>query len=278
LERRLREDPASIGFLPDKKFKLTLLTGAERVGSGMIDSTRDRIESQLSERGIEVKTNARVVSIDGGRLGLKDATAADFDAIIWATSAVAPSLLADLDLEKDARGFLKTRTTLQTVSDDAIFAVGDTGTFVDHDLPKAGVYAVRQGPVLWDNLKRSVWRRELIAYRPQRKFLKLVNTANGKAIAEYGQRSFVGGLFWFLKDRIDRKFMRMYQDYSPMEMAPAVVKTEEVEMRCLGCGGKIGSQLLSSILDELDVKPHPDVIIGLDQPDDAAIVRTKTIK
>lgn len=275
LDRRLRDDPASIGFVPDKKIDLTLLTGAERVGSGMIDSTRDRIESHLKERGIEVKTKSRVVSIDSGRLEFKDATSAEFDAIIWATSAVAPPLLADLDLDTDERGFLKTRSTLQTVSDDTIFAVGDTATLVDHDLPKAGVFAVRQGPVLWDNLKRSVWGRELIAYRPQRKFLKLVNTADGKAIAEYGQRSFVGRLFWFLKDRIDRKFMRMYQDYSPMEMAPVVAPSDEVEMRCLGCGGKIGSQLLSSILDELDVKPHPEVIIGLDQPDDAAIVRTK---
>ena len=33
--------------------------------------------------------------------------------------------------------------------------------------------------------------------------------------------------------------------------------------------------MLSSILDELDVPKHPDVIIGLDQPDDAAIVRTQ---
>lgn len=275
LDRRLRDDPAAIGHEPGKAFELTLLTGADRVGSGMIDSTRSRIESELAKQGIQIKANSRVVSIDQGKLEFKDGTSDEFDAVIWATSAVAPPLLAELDLERESRGFLKTRSTLQTVSDDAIFAVGDTSTLVDYDLPKAGVYAVRQGPVLWDNLKRAVWGRGLTVYRPQQKFLKLINLANGSAIAEYGQRSFSGRWCWFIKDRIDRKFMRMYQDYSPMKMAPVAPASVEAEMRCLGCGGKIGSQLLSSILEDLDVRPHPDVIIGLDQPDDAAIVRTK---
>ena len=67
----------------------------------------------------------------------------------------------------------------------------------------------------------------------------------------------------------------MYQDYTPMAMAPPTPSSDEDAMRCLGCGGKIGSKMLSSILDELDVPKHPDVIIGLDQPDDAAIVRTQ---
>ena len=206
---------------------------------------------------------------------LADGSSHEFDLIIWATSAVAPELLSALDLEVDGRGFLNTRPTLQTVADDHIFAVGDSGTLVDFDLPKAGVYAVRQGPVLWDNLQRSVWERKLTSYQPQRTFLKLINTADGKTIAERGKRSFYGRMWWYLKDRIDQKFMAMYQDYTPMPMAPPKPPSPDEEMRCLGCGGKIGSQMLSSILDELEVPDHPDVIIGLDQPDDAAIVRTK---
>ena len=275
LERRLRDDPESLGFKPGQSFELTLVTGAERVGSGLNSTTRDNVESGLAKREINVATCSRVSKIDGSCLEFKDGAKVEFDVVIWATSAVAPPLLQEIGLEVEERGFLRTKSTLQTFADDSIFAVGDSGTLIDFDLPKAGVYAVRQGPVLWDNLQRSVWGRKLTSYQPQQKFLKLVNTADGKAIAEYGQRSFMGRWCWYLKDRIDRKFMRMYQDYSPMKMLPVPPKTDEVEMRCLGCGGKIGSQLLSSILDELDVKRHPEVIIGLDQPDDAAIVRTK---
>ena len=275
LDRQIRDDPTSLGLSSGQQAEITLVTGGQRVGSGLIDSTQDKVKAAFDSYSIKQQTGSRVKTVDGQELHLADGTSHEFDLVIWATSAIAPELLSAFDLDVDDRGFLKTRSTLQTVSDDYIFAVGDSGTLVDFDLPKAGVYAVRQGPILWDNLQRSIWKRKLIDYRPQQKFLKLINTADGKTIAEHGQRSFYGRWWWYLKNRIDQKFMRMYQDYTPMAMAPPAPKTGEDEMRCLGCGGKIGSQLLSSILDELEVPDHPDVIIGLDQPDDAAIVRTQ---
>ena len=275
LDRRIMDTPEAIGLKPGQPVEITLVTGGKRVGSGLIESTQDKVQATFDSRGIKQLTGSRVKTVDGQQLQLADGTAHDFDLIIWATSAVAPELLSAFDLEVDGRGFLNTRPTLKTVADDHIFAVGDSGTLVDFDLPKAGVYAVRQGPVLWDNLQRSIWKRRLISYQPQQTFLKLINTADGKTIAERGKRSFYGRIWWYLKDRIDQKFMRMYQDYTPMQMAPPKPPSPDEEMRCLGCGGKIGSQLLSSILDELEVPDHPDVIIGLDQPDDAAIVRTK---
>ena len=275
LDRRIKDNPESLGLSAGQQVEITLLTGAKRVGAGLIDSTQDRVKAAFDLHGLKQQTGSRVKTIDGQQLQLADGTSHDFDLIIWATSAVAPELLSVFDLDVDDRGFLKTRPTLQTISDDNIFVVGDSGTMVDFDLPKAGVFAVRQGPVLWDNLQRAVWNRKLTSYQPQRSFLKLINTADGKTIAERGKRSFYAGWCWYLKNRIDQKFMRMYQDYTPMAMTPPTPSNEEDAMRCLGCGGKIGSKMLSSILDELEVPEHPDVIIGLDQPDDAAIVRTQ---
>ena len=275
LHRRIKDNPESLGLNAGQQVEITLLTGAKRVGAGLIDSTQDRVKTAFDLHGLKQQTGSRVKTIDGQQLQLTDGTSHEFDLIIWATSAVAPELLSVFDLDVDDRGFLKTRPTLQTISDDNIFVVGDSGTMVDFDLPKAGVFAVRQGPVLWDNLQRSVWNRKLTSYQPQRSFLKLINTADGKTIAERGKRSFYAGWCWYLKNRIDQKFMRMYQDYTPMAMATPAPSSDEDAMRCLGCGGKIGSKMLSSILDELDVPQHPDVIIGLDQPDDAAIVRTQ---
>ena len=243
LDRRIQDSPDVIGLKAGQPVEITLVTGGDRVGSGLIDSTQDKVNDVFESRGIKQLTGQRVKTVDGQKLILADGTSHDFDLIIWATSAVAPELLSALDLEVDGRGFLNTRPTLQTVADDRIFAVGDSGTLVDFDLPKAGVYAVRQGPVLWDNLQRSVWQRKLISYQPQQTFLKLINTADGKTIAERGKRSFYGKMWWYLKDRIDQKFMAMYQDYTPMPMAPPKPPSPDEEMRCLGCGGKIGSQV-----------------------------------
>ena len=195
-----------------------------------------------------------------------------FDIVIWATSAVAGDLLKELDFEKDAKGFLLTRSTLQLKSNDQIFVVGDSGTLETSPTPKAGVYAVRQGPILWKNIKRKLKKQPLLDYKPQQGFLKLVNLGDGTAVAEYKGMAFRAGWCWGLKNRIDVKFMRMYQDYRPMEMKPEPVGDEP--MKCLGCGGKVGGELLSQVISELEIPTHPDVKIGLENPDDAAVIRT----
>ncbi len=275
LDERLKSDPQSLGMSPDQFANLSLLTGSERVAAGLLESTREKTEQQLNRRGINVTVGSRVKSITAKGLELKNGESVDADLIIWATGAVAPPLLGRLGLKTDDRGFVATRSTLQTVTNDRVFAVGDTGTIEGVELLKAGVFAVRQGPVLWDNIRRLLWGRKLTDYVPQKDFLKLVNTADGKSIAEYKGRSFYNRLAWVVKDRIDSKFMKMYQDYEPMDMTAQVpAPTQEDVMRCLGCGGKIGSQLLGQVLDELEVPPHEDVVIGLENPDDAAVVKT----
>ncbi len=197
----------------------------------------------------------------------------DADIIIWGTGAVAPKLLDALPLEKDERGFLATKPTLQTLTSDAIYAVGDTGTIIGNETDKAGVFAVRQGPILWRNIQNVLEDRHMAPYEPQREYLKLINTADGKSIAQRKGQGFYAKWCWWMKDRIDRKFMEMYQDYDPMPMEDMPVDTESA-MRCLGCGGKIGGKILSSVLEELDIPKHDDVVIGLEEPDDAAVIRT----
>jgi len=73
------------------------------------------------------------------------------------------------------------------------------------------VYAVRQGPILWENLRRFLTGAPLRRYRPQAHFLRLLNTGDGRAIGEWRQLSFEGAWVWRLKDRIDRRFIARYQ-------------------------------------------------------------------
>ncbi|MEM7456497.1 MAG: selenide, water dikinase SelD, partial [Planctomycetota bacterium] len=271
MKHRLKSDPDWTGPIQGNA-EVELITGSERIGAGLLKGTQDRVAKQLSQRGIALHTGRRVASIDAQGLVMTDGSRIDGDLVIWVTSAVPPALVENLNLETDEAGFISTRPTLQSLTSERVFSVGDTGTMIDSPTAKAGVFAVRQGPVLWENIQRLLDGRSLEPYVPQRGFLKLINTGDDRAVAEYAGRSFYGGWCWKLKDRIDVKFMKMYQDYSLMEMAPEPVDPEE-EMRCLGCGGKVGSQILSSILEELDVRPSDEVIIGLDKPDDAAIVK-----
>jgi selenide,water dikinase len=269
LQARLLSDKA------EPPVELSLVTGSDRVGSGLSDATQRTVEQHLNDRGIQSHSGQRVKALKGDSIELTNGEHLNADIVIWATSAAAPDLLQKFDLPKDDRGFLATRKTLQVVNHDQIFAVGDSGTIQADPTLKAGVFAVRQGPVLWDNIRRSIWRRRLVDYVPQKRFLKLINTADGKSIAEYGSISRYAGWAWRLKDRIDRRFMAMYQNYEPMPMEPVSAGTDdEHAMRCLGCGGKIGSELLGDVLADLEVPDHPDVQIGLKNPDDAAVMNT----
>jgi NADH dehydrogenase FAD-containing subunit len=98
------------------------------------------------------------------------------------------------------------------VADPRVFAVGDCGTIVTHSrMAKSGVYAVREAPVLWRNLLAAARGRPLERYRPQRSFLSILNTADGRALLSYKGFASWSRWSWRLKDWIDRGFMRKYQ-------------------------------------------------------------------
>ncbi len=78
---------------------------------------------------------------DGGRL--------EFDQLVWTAGSSAVAALAGSDLPRDRRGFALVESTLQVRDHPSLLAAGDCATLADFpELPKAGVYAVRQGPVL----------------------------------------------------------------------------------------------------------------------------------
>jgi selenide, water dikinase len=258
-----------LGF---EKLEITLITGAAEIGSGLKSGAVKKAVEACRRFDIELIRGERISRVESTGCLAASGRHMSADVVIWATTARGPAVFSNLDLERDRRGFLATRSTLQTVGDDAIFAVGDSGTLVDSPTDKAGVYAVRQGPVLWENLQRSLRGESLQAYRPQRDFLKLLNLGDGRAIAEYRGWSFEGPSWWRMKNRIDTRFMKMYQDYRAPKMSMHPVTSDE-RPRCLGCGGKVGATLLAETLKELPRYDSGKVVVGLAEPDDAAIVK-----
>lgn len=247
-------------------FSLEVVTRSSEILQGVIPSMRKRVTDVLGQRSIPVRTGKTVLRADDDGLHLNDGSLVEADLIIWATGASRPDLLSQLDLPLDGRGFLATNNKLQSTSALPIFAVGDTGTIVTEKLPKAGVYAVRQGPILWQNLQATLSNEPLTPYVPQRSFLKLLNTGDGHAIGEWKGFSFGGSLAMRLKQRIDSRFMKMYR-------VPGISSDSPEQMQCKGCGCKLGGEVLEGALTSA-MGTSATALIKREDMDDAAIINT----
>ena len=113
---------------------------------------------------------------------------------------------------------------------------------------------MREGPFLWENLRRFLTNQPLKPYPPQPGFLSLLADGDGGAFLDYKRIAASGRWCWKYKDHIDRKFMRMFQDYRSMAMPVAAATTADessAKMRCRGCGGKAGANVLHAAFERL---------------------------
>ncbi len=204
LRQRLKRD------FGNQPFKIRIIT-ADRIGSGLSPKSQRRVATELAAAGIQTADHQQVTLVSEADITTADGTVFPTDVTIWAGAAEATELLRRINLPRDPNGFLTTQPTLQSTGDDRVFVVGDCGSIKQCPSPKAGVYAVRQAPVLWRNLNRSISSGKLVKFKPQRNFLKLLNLGDGRALAEYHGFTFLGRWCWRLKDHIDRGFVGKYQ-------------------------------------------------------------------
>ena len=244
---------------------------------------RRKFERILTERAIRVHTEHLVRSVEPKHLVCENGRTIDYDAAIWVTNASAQPWLGDSRLATDDGGFVEVNDCLQSVSHQNVFAAGDIAAVVNHPRPKSGVFAVRHGPPLANNLRRVAQGEAARPFVPQAQFLSLISTGDKYAVASRSFWSVEGAWVWRIKDWIDRRFMTKYDDLPEMAEATATVKSPLVDdsalkeisalaMRCGGCGAKVGSTVLGRVVNQLQPRSRDDVLVGLQEPDDAAVV------
>ncbi|MBM3533446.1 MAG: selenide, water dikinase SelD [Alphaproteobacteria bacterium] len=284
VERRLRRAVAEAGF-DAAAMSFVLVSGAPDILPTFPAAFRARFRAVLAARGIAVIAGAPVIRVEQKRLVFDGHPAVEADEILWTTQAAPARWLAGTGLTLDRRGFLVVEDTLQAPGHSEIFAAGDTIAFSPRALPKSGVYAVRAGPVLADNIRRALTGRPLRRFRPQRDALYLVSTGERFAVGTRNGFTFAGAWVWRWKDWIDRRFMARYnalpdmakpatEASSPLADRQALKEISAIAMRCGGCGAKVGATVLSRALGAIEPASRPDIVAGLDAPDDAALVDT----
>ena len=169
---------------------------------------RQHMQQLLTRRGIFVHLQENVCKVKPQLVCCESGLNVEFDYLFWVTQASAPNWPQIAGLAADSKGFILVSDTLQSISHPQVFAAGDIATIVNHPCPKAGVFAVRQGKPLFNNLWRSLQRQPLKPYKPQKRYLSLIGTGNGSAVASWGSFGWESPLLWYWKDWIDRQFMR----------------------------------------------------------------------
>jgi len=170
----------------------------------------ERTLAALARMDVALRCECPVRAVESGPTVLSPKGRERFDALVWTAGAAAAPLLAESGLRTDAAGFALVDASLRSVSHPEVFAAGDAASFREANVPKSGVYAVRQGAVLAENLTRVVRGQPLTAYDPQRKALILLSCGSKYAIAVRGGWFAEGGWAWRWKDWIDRRWVKSF--------------------------------------------------------------------
>ena len=219
---------------------------------------------------VELRESTRITALDATRLHTDGGAEIPCDRLFWCTQAGPVAWLADSALSTDENGFLLTEDNLLVTGFDNVFGVGDSAVQANHPRPRAGVYAVRQAPVLAENIRRLHRGMNTVDYRPQRRFLSLLALGGKRAVASRGWFCVGGAWVWRWKNSIDSRFMKQFRELPGM--AVRARDDEDQPMYCGGCGAKLPASLLHSVLDEL-VRAFPDSVDQQALRDDAAALQ-----
>jgi selenide,water dikinase len=247
-----------------------------------------RIQNILNNRGIQLHLEETVTEVLPNKIRCESGLEVECDYTFWVTHASAPNWIRESGLKTDLEGFVLVKDTLQSLHYPEIFAAGDIATMINHPRPKAGVFAVRQGKPLFENLRKILLGKPLKSYKPQKFYLGLIGTGDGEAIASWGLFGWQSSWLWRWKDSIDRKFMERFSNLPEMSVVKAtelpITDKEQLttnnQMRCAGCGSKVGSTTLELVLQRLKIENYQtqreDILVGLETPDDAAVIQVPT--
>lgn len=168
------------------------------------------LAARLAAAGIALRTGSPIARVEAGRLFFEDGSEAAFDQILWANGAAPQAWPGSAGLACDTHGFILVNRKLQSLSHPQVFAAGDIATDESQLRAKAGVFAVRQGPLLAENLLRHASGRELLTYHAQKDYLSLLSTGGRHAVAAWYGIVWHGRWVWRWKSRIDRRFIQRF--------------------------------------------------------------------
>lgn len=174
-------------------------------------SVRRRALRSLERRGVSIRENIRATAMDGRRLSFDDGSQEAADVVFLAAGVRPSDFFRESGLPVGEDGGLLVDAHLRSTAHPEIFGGGDCIAFAPVPLPRIGIHAVRQNPILSHNLLAALEDRPLQTYRPQKKYMLILNMGDDAGILFRNRLVLEGRAAWRLKDWIDRRFIRRFQ-------------------------------------------------------------------
>jgi NADH dehydrogenase len=129
---------------------------------------------RLRERGIEIRTETKLVSIEDGLVRLSDGSSIAAGTVVWTAGVRASPLASTSGLPVDGRGRVRVDRALRVEGIDGLWAAGDVAAVPDLDEPSGSSpptaqHALRQAKRLAENIAADLDGRPLQPFRYRNK-------------------------------------------------------------------------------------------------------------
>lgn len=187
------------------------LVGGKSILEGSPPRVRELAVSSLLRCGICVEEGAHAESIVHGRVTLSSGTILASDFTFLAVGVKPSGIFRESGLPTDEDGAMLVDGNLRNIAYPEIFGGGDCISLEGLRTAKVGVYAVRQNPVLKNNLMAALEGGSLRTFEPGKSYMLILNMGNNKGILWKNSWIISGRFAFMLKNYIDKRFMRKFQ-------------------------------------------------------------------
>lgn len=195
----------------DIDMPVTLATHSDRLIKQAPAGAARALQRKLTRRGVAIRTHTRIVRREGESLITEDGSRIHADVVVLATGLETNPLVHETGLPTLSKNGLRINGKLHSIADARVFAGGDCAAMEGFDLPKLGVFGVRQAAYIHANLLASMEGKPLAEYEPQKRYLAILNLGDGTALSTWGPFWLNGRSSMWLKEFIDERFLEGYQ-------------------------------------------------------------------
>ena len=177
--------------------RVLLVEGGPRILPSFPDDLSESAASQLRELGVEVRTSARVTSIEPGVVRLGD-EAIPCSVALWAAGVRAMPMTAWLGAPLDPLGRVKVDPDLRVPGQPRVFVVGDAARLDGPDgkpLPGVSPVAMQEARTVAKSIRRLIVGRDPLAFHYFDKG-SMATIGRRRAIAQVQRMHMSGFLAW----------------------------------------------------------------------------------